>query len=319
MKLLREFVNNVLFDESIKISVSGDVMFGRYVGYSYHPLQIDNPLKQTKLIFKSSDLSIVNLETPLYNGVPTWWEKYSLPRNNYQKTLVAPTDKAGELIRAGINLVSLANNHADDAGYEGFESTRSALDSVGILHAGTAVDDPFTPTNISVRGKRVVFFSVTFKRNFGKDWGDSKEYPSPLAYIDTVKKYEKLLSMIQFQRSMYPDSFIIVSVHWGVQYKNNNEIWQEILAKDIVDSGANCILGHHPHVLQKVSTYKGAIIFFSLGNLLFDHNYDIPGHASKENKKTDRGAIYTFTVSKDNRIDTIKKTNALSTDLGVSI
>ena len=118
---------------------------------------------------------------------------------------------------------------------------------------------------------------------------------------------------------MYPDSFIIVSVHWGVQYKNDNEIWQEILAKDIVDSGANCILGHHPHVLQKVSTYKGAIIFFSLGNLLFDHNYDIPGHASKENKKTDRGVIYTFTVSKDNRIDTIKKINTVSTKMGVSI
>ena len=160
MKTLREFVNNVLYEDTITISVSGDVMFGRYVGYTYHPLNIDNPLRQTQRIFRNSDLSIINLETPFYDGKPTWWEKYPLPGSKYQKTLVAPTNKVNDLVSSGINMVSLANNHADDAGYEGFASTRSTLDSAGLIHAGTALDDPFTPTTISVRDKTVIFFSV---------------------------------------------------------------------------------------------------------------------------------------------------------------
>ena len=137
MSLLREYISNVLDSEPIRIAVSGDVMFGRYVGYEYHPLQIKNPFNQVQDVFRGSDLSIVNLETPLYDGHPTWWKKYPLPESDYQRTLVAPTSRVNELTNAGINLVSLANNHSDDAGYEGFESTRSTLDTVGIMHAGT--------------------------------------------------------------------------------------------------------------------------------------------------------------------------------------
>lgn len=319
MSLLREYISNVLDSEPIRIAVSGDVMFGRYVGYEYHPLQIKNPFNQVQDVFRGSDLSIVNLETPLYDGHPTWWKKYPLPESDYQRTLVAPTSRVNELTNAGINLVSLANNHSDDAGYEGFESTRSTLDTAGIMHAGTNTNDPFTPNIISIRGKKIVFFSVTLKRNFGNDWGSEKEYPPPLAYIDTVEKYEKFLNMISFQRSMHPEAFIIVAIHWGVQYKEENEIWQEILSKDIVDFGANCILGHHPHVLQKIGSYNGAIIFFSLGNLLFDHNYDILGHASNQNESSSSGAIFTFTIEKNNRVTGLKRTNTTSTPDGVII
>jgi hypothetical protein len=172
---------------------------------------------------------------------------------------------------------------------------------------------------VKIKGRNVVFFSVTLERNFGDNWGDDTEYKPPVAHIDDLQKYEKFLRMIEFQREMSPDAFIIAAVHWGVQYKQDAEAWQEVFAKDIVDAGANCILGHHPHVLQKVSTYKNAVIFFSLGNLLFDHNYDVPGHGSKKNEKTKNGAIYTFNVGADNTVLDLQKHDTLSTPGGVAV
>ena len=306
-------------EESVKVAVSGDVMFGRFVGKEYHELDILNPFSQAQEILRSADLSIVNLETPLYDGTPTWWSKYPIPKG-YQKTLVAPTYKVNDLINGGINVVSLANNHADDAGYEGFESTQMVLDTAGIMHAGTSVSgDPFEPIMINVKGREIVFFSATLERNFGKDWGNANEYAPPIAYIDNTEKYEKLLGMINSQRSMFPSAFIIVSIHWGIQYSQHVKSWQEMFAKDIVNAGANCILGHHPHVVQKVSSYKDAIIFFSLGNLLFDHNYNVPGHGSIKNQKTKEGAIYVFDIGPENIVTNLEKYETLSTPQGVTI
>ena len=318
MKLLREYIGEILASDEVNIAVSGDVMFGRYVGKEYHSLDIENPFEEVSPVFKSADLSIVNLETPLFNSLPTWWKKYPLPKENYQKTLVAPTSSVEDLVDAGINFVSLANNHADDAGYEGFASTIKTLDAAGIMHSGVSIeDDPFLPKVVMIKNRPMAFFSATLIRNFGRDWGDLNEYTPPLAHINSAEDYEHLLDLISKTRRSIPDVFICVSVHWGVQYREANEPWQEILATDIVDAGANCILGHHPHVLQKVSTYKGALIFYSLGNLLFDHNYDIPGHASKKNANTQKGAIYTFTVTGDNQIKNLKKVETISTPTGV--
>lgn len=304
--------------DDLYLAVSGDIMFGRYVGKEYHPINIKNPFREIKHILKPTDLTIMNLETPLFDGTPTWWKKYKLPRENYQKTLVAPTSTVKELVEAGINFVSLANNHADDAGYEGFTSTLKTLDSENIMHAGVNMHgDPFSPKIINVKNRPIVLFSVTFIRNFGREWGDSNEYSPPLAYINSIQQYNHLLNLIKETRKKIPNAFIILSVHWGVQYKEEIEPWQENAAKDFVDAGVNCLLGHHPHVLQKVSMYKGAIIFYSLGNLLFDHNYNISGHASKKNSNTQKGAIYTFTVTPNNSIKNLNKIKTVSTPTGV--
>ena len=319
MNSLRDYIKELLSGDEIRVAVSGDVMFGRYVGKKYHPIGVKNPFNEVQSIFRDSDLSIVNLETPLFDGDPTWWKKYPVP-DNYQRTLVAPTEKVNDLINGGINFVSLANNHTDDAGYEGFPSTVEALDRAGILHAGVSLDgDPFFPKIFAVKDNSFAFFSVTLKRNFGADWGDRSEYPPPLAHINGSKDYDHLLRMIEETKRRFPDIFVFVAIHWGVQYKSTIEPWQEILAKDIVDSGANCILGHHPHVLQKVSTYKDSIIFYSLGNLLFDHNYNLPGHASKENSDTQKGAIYTFSIGPDNAISSLEEVKTVSTPTGVIV
>ena len=319
MKLLRELIQEQL--DTVSVAVSGDVMFGRYVGYSYHPIEltVDDPFKEVKDVLQGADLSIVNLETALYDEKPTWWKKYPLPNDNYQLQLVAPTENVKHLKNAGINCVSLANNHSDDAGLEGFESTQKALNDAGIRHSGTCPKgEPFAPTIFDINNKKIAFFSVTFKRNFGNESGNIEDYPlAPLASIDGAPAYDKFLESIEKCRSEHPDAFIITSVHWGEQWAEKISVWQEIVAVNIVDAGSNCLVGHHPHVLQNVALYKDAVIFFSLGNFLFCHNYDRPGHASKENENTKNGAIYTFDISKDNKILNLKKHATQSTPGGV--
>ena len=319
MKLLKELIQEQL--NTVRVAVSGDVMFGRYVGYGYHPIEltVEKPFEAVKKIFKDSDLALVNLETALFDEKPTWWKKYPLPSENYQLQLVSPTDSVQHLVDAGINCVSLANNHSDDAGLEGFESTQKVLDDAGILHSGTCPKgDPFAPTLFDINNKKIAFFSITFKRNFGNDWGNVSDYPiEPLASIDGAPAYEKFLERVEQCRSEHPDAFIITSVHWGEQWSEKVGVWQEIVAVNIIDAGTNCLVGHHPHVLQKVALYKDAVIFFSLGNFLFCHNYDRPGHASKENENTKNGAIYTFDITKDNKIVNLKRNDTQSTPEGV--
>ena len=320
MKQLRHYIRETLLDQNsydLNIAVGGDVMFGRYVGANYYPLNPSNPFANVSEIFKSSDMSIVNLENPLFDGPLPWWETYGID-DSYQKILVGPTSAAADMANHGINLVSLANNHSDDAGLDGFKTTHMALDSAGIIYSGTSVDhDPFEPAIINIKNKNVLFFSVTFKRNFGKDWGNSEEYRKPVAYIENITEFAYFLNKLSLYRQIYPDAFIICSVHWGEQYKSQVEVWQEVFAQEMVESGVNCVLGHHPHVLRKFEYYKDALIFYSLGNLFFDHNYDIPGHASKKNHSSKDGAIFTFNVGSDNFITNVKKHPTESTPQGV--
>ena len=87
MKHLRQYIRRFLteYDASVlRLAVAGDVMFGRYVGYQYYPLEIKNTFSQVQEIFHNSDLSFVNLETPLFDGRPTWWKKYEMPKDMLQ-------------------------------------------------------------------------------------------------------------------------------------------------------------------------------------------------------------------------------------------
>ena len=321
MNLLREYIKGQL--ETVRVSVAGDVMFGRYVGYDYFPIELtcNRPFEKVRHIFKESDLSIANLETALYDYEPSWWEKYPLPKKNYQLTLVSPTENARHLSDAGINCVSLANNHSDDAGLEGFESTQKTLDNAGILYAGTNITgDPFEPNIFKVRKKTIIFFSVTFKRNFGTSWGDiHDDHANPLAWIKDKKTYDEFLDRVKLYRQRLPNAFIILAVHWGNEYMKEPDPWQEAVAIDFVNAGINCLVGHHPHVLQKVSAYNGSLIFFSLGNLLFDHSYNRSGHASKNSVATKYGAIYTFDILPDNKIVDIKKHGTTCDPMGVQL
>jgi poly-gamma-glutamate synthesis protein (capsule biosynthesis protein) len=88
-----------------------------------------------------------------------------------------------------------------------------------------------------------------------------------------VVKEEEIIKTIKTVKSSNPDNFLIVSMHWGEEYKLINSPTQQKLAHKIIEAGAGLIIGHHPHVVQNIEKYQGKLIFYSLGNFIFDQYF----------------------------------------------
>jgi len=86
-------------------------------------------------------------------------------------------------------------------------------------------------------------------------------------------KTKKIIKTIKMVKSSKPDNFLIVSLHWGEEYKLINSLAQQKLAHQIIEAGADLIIGHHPHVVQNIEKYQGKLIFYSLGNFIFDQYF----------------------------------------------
>ena len=88
-------------------------------------------------------------------------------------------------------------------------------------------------------------------------------YPKldPPDIITLVKKYSPTVD------------WLIVSLHWGNEYLPNPEKWRQVLARQLIDAGADIIHGHHPHVWQNYEIYKDKPIFYSFGNFIFDQSW----------------------------------------------
>ncbi|GAI55886.1 unnamed protein product [marine sediment metagenome] len=88
-----------------------------------------------------------------------------------------------------------------------------------------------------------------------------------------ITKEEEIIKTIKTVKSLNPDNFLIVSLHWGEEYKLINSPAQQKLAHQLIEAGTDLIIGHHPHVVQNIEKYLGKLIFYSLGNFIFDQYF----------------------------------------------
>ena len=88
-----------------------------------------------------------------------------------------------------------------------------------------------------------------------------------------IVQEEEIIKTIKTVKSLNPDNFLVVSLHWGEEYKLINSPAQQSLAHKIIKTGADLIIGHHPHVVQNIEKYQGKLIFYSLGNFIFDQYF----------------------------------------------
>jgi len=184
-------------------------------------------------IFKSTDLAVGNLE-----GVISDIGKPNPKKFNFRgKPSYLDILKYG-----GINVVSTANNHVYDYGDIGFENTLKNLDSSGIDNYGFNK----VITKI-IRGKKISFIADNGFR-----------------YNDTL--------MGRVQELKKNSDFVVVSMHWGTESSYKPNALQIRIGRNLIDSGADLVIGHHPHVLQPVECYKGKYIAYSLGNFCFGGN-----------------------------------------------
>lgn len=227
---------------------------GRNIGQQILRGDIDYPFAKISETIKDADITFVNLESQLadLNG------ETQSPTNEYR--FAGPPEGAWSLKNAGIDIVSVANNHMWDYGKDALIETVSSLDTNGVLHVGAGMDGNarFSPEIFEIRGIKVAFLAMTTLLNgYEKYAKDYVSFNDPDAIISEIDKIRDEVD------------FIFVSIHTGTEYKTTPNDDMVNLSHKFIDAGADAIIGHHPHVPQPIETYKNRPIFYSLGNFAF--------------------------------------------------
>jgi len=227
-------------------------------------------LSEVADVFRAADFGFVNLETPV------------APQHDHGTRAFlfdAPIALPEALKASGVKLVSFANNHAMDQGWAGFAETRQHLRELGLPFVGTSdgATDAFQPVFTEAHGIRVGWLGMTRWLNGGRNPDDPAAphvnfFPYPTEPgASTGATEEQALAAVKAARTQC--DLLVVSIHWGVEYTTAPRAEDVALAHKMLDAGASVIVGHHPHVLQPVETYRtqdgrNTVIFYSLGNFL---------------------------------------------------
>jgi poly-gamma-glutamate capsule biosynthesis protein CapA/YwtB (metallophosphatase superfamily) len=237
-----------------RLLFAGDVMFSRGVRRQIIAAQ-DPALAFRKIapLMSAADITFVNLESPFSDRGPY-----------HESGLIfhAPPEAIAGLNLAGVSIASTANNHARDCGPRGVEFTVSWLRSHRIAPLGTGESEAVTHEGVVLlrHGIRFGFLGYTFDQKNG-NWRD---IDPRIALIDTAVVCKDVAALRKRA------DVVIVSMHNGIEYAPKPTLAQVAFAHAAIDAGATLVVGHHPHVVQRQEDYGGGLIFYSLGNLVFD-------------------------------------------------
>lgn len=243
-------------ENSITLVAVGDIMLGGTAEEIMQRHGYDYPFKQTLHLFSNADIVIGNLEGPLTdNETPEASDKQYLFRSPPQA--VAPA-----LQRAGFNVMNLANNHILDYGVSGMNDTIHSLAQVGISSIGAGQNLHEARAGRIIRTAHgdvaLLGYSLTFPESF---WATDTQPGTAFGHRKQIIK--------DIQRIGQQADYIVVSFHWGREKTETLRPYQPVLARAAIDAGADLVLGHHPHILQAIETYKQGLIIYSLGNYAF--------------------------------------------------
>jgi poly-gamma-glutamate synthesis protein (capsule biosynthesis protein) len=248
---------NIEKKPQIKILFVGDMMFDRYIRQVSEKKGADFIFAKVNDLFQLSDLVVGNLEGPITDNKSVSVNSEFGSKNNYIFTF--DPGIANVLKNKNIGLVNIGNNHIENFGSSGLESTRKYLNSSGVDYFG----DPENKGNESFiknfDGFRIAFVSYNQFEINGKR--------KALDAINKVKKENPEL--------------IFMYTHWGKEFLTEPQDDIKKLAYEFIDAGADLIIGSHPHVVQGNEEYKGKNIFYSLGNFIFDQYFDLKTREGK--------------------------------------
>ncbi len=265
--------------KKVQIAATGDIMMhdwqiigGKQEDGTY---DFSHFFPKIKPYLSKADVAIGNFEFTLRGKEP--YKGYPL--------FNAPDSVVDALKDAGMDMVSTANNHSMDGGVEGVKRTYRVLNEKGILTNGTAPSkEERKPTIFEKNGIKIAFISYTEMTN---------GIPVPKSYlVNQIKKLKQLKEDIATAKEQGAE-FIMVALHFGEEYLRSPNEYQRKVAKEVLESGADVIIGNHPHVLQRMEKVnmdgKDKLIIYSLGNFI---SYQVKEH-------TDESAIVYFDIVKD--------------------
>jgi len=244
-------------EEPIRLAFGGDVHFE---GALSDALAADpaGMLAPIAPVLQSADLAIVNLETAITTGGSAAPKTY-----NFR----APPSALTALQSAGIDLVSMANNHGLDYGAEGLADSLAAEEAVGlpVIGIGRNEDEAYAPHMATVRGQTVAFIGATqvLDSALAASWTAGPGHPG----LASAKRVDRLVAEVSAAGGKA--DIVVVFLHWGVETASCPSRDQQQLARQLVDAGADVIVGGHAHRLQGAGRMDAAVIAYGLGNFAF--------------------------------------------------
>jgi len=241
----------------ITVIATGDVIPARSVNFQTSQRNNYNwPFEKTADILKSADITFINLETPLMKNCGLTQEGMKF----------CGSDKHIQGLNfAGVDIVSLANNHSANYGKPGIDETEKLLEDNGISVTGLN-----GPVFKEIKAIKFAFL------------GYSDIEKTPL--VSTAEEERIKAEVAEAKKN---SDVVIVQFHWGTEYITPPEERQKYLGRLAIDSGADLVIANHPHWIKPIEFYNGRLITYGHGNFIFDQEWS---------QKTKEGVVgkYTF-------------------------
>ena len=254
----------------VDIVLAGDIMLGRRLEPVIEKCGINYPFDGISASINTCPIIFGNLEAPLVykKNVPMLKKNGKKPVYLYAEENIAQGFKS-----AGINILSLANNHTLDYGQDGLTQTMEILDHQGIKYGGIKKGDlsrPNEPVIMEYNGVRVGFLCYSRVSN--------RSFAIKLKKYGTVPGTYKVIKR-DVKNARPKADILIVYIHWGLEGREVQKR-QRVLGRGIIDLGADMVIGSHTHLFQDVEKYKGHYIFYGLGNFIFDMRDDLSKYSA---------------------------------------
>lgn len=250
-------------EDAISFGFMGDMMLGRFVDHTIKRYDESVIFAGTNIEMNSLDYLSGNFEHPIIN------DDIKLENKEREKIYLSVNEQVLDIIKnAGFTNVNLANNHMNDYGEEGVIHTVEALEKAAIpfVGAGKNRSEAYQIHYEEIKGK--IIATLGFTEIYTRDALTGIETPGV-----ATSNIKIMLNKIHEARK-YAD-FVITHIHWGTEYKTKYDKRQRQIAEVLADEGVDIIIGHHPHVLQTVDVIDNTIVFYSLGNFIFDQGWSM--------------------------------------------
>jgi len=218
------------------------------------------PFLKTADELKKADILFGNLEGPISDNGLKVGSIYSFRFK---------PEAINGLLYAGFDILSLANNHMLDYQRIALEDTMDILEknNIDYIGAGFNKEEAFSLKIKEIKGTKIGFLAyvslgsknwLAGSENSGMAWINENDMTKVIEYVEKAKEKVDVL---------------IISLHAGEEYAENPTNFQISFAQDCINSGADLIVGYHPHVVQRIEKYKDGWIAYSLGNFIFDQHF----------------------------------------------
>lgn len=262
--------NQPVEERNTIVLFGGDMMFDRSIRQHIEKQGINYIFSELNTIFSEADIVVANLEGPITDNDSVSVNSEPGSTRNFIFTF---SPEITSLLKQNNMIVNIGNNHIANFGDDGITQTKKYLTQENIPYFGdTGLEDSSQ--------ERILFHTANNKN---------------LVFINynqfTSEGLIHALEDISFSKT--ENNIVIVYTHWGNEYNPIANTVTQNQAHQFIDAGADVIIGSHPHVIQQKEIYKDKVIYYSLGNLVFDQYFS---------QETKEGLLVKMSISKDNAL-----------------